>query len=166
MCVSAGQIALFWNYLPIVPELPADGLRATGLALLATGAFLGAVHPLLSPRAKVSRARLAPWNRVWLDFRDGFGLVWWHPVMERANALARDRGIPIRLDWHGFRSFPGDNSASDASAAQEKIATLEMAKLETGLRNLLRRFVSNRWIDRRLAESEAPENLPNSALNA
>ncbi len=70
--------------------------------------------------------------------------------MERTNALADSVGAAVALDWWGFhainrfklRAYPRPSAGT-----QQPPSADEMAQLEPGLRNLLRRFVSDRWID-------------------
>ena len=77
------------------------------------------------------------WNRVWLDFRDLFGAIWGLRLMERLNAAARISDWPIRLNWRKLR-------------VPAAVPAEVMAGMETCLRAYLRRFVSDRWIERRL----------------
>ncbi len=109
---------------------------------------------------------LSGWTKVWLDFRDAYGLAWGVRVMERIEALLQSSGVPTRLQWNGFRSAAADFSEgddlkrphsaldqTDAAAAPDLVTgeNLTMAAVEPGIRNLLRRFVSNEWIDSRSA---------------
>ncbi|REK15829.1 MAG: hypothetical protein DWQ37_08405 [Planctomycetota bacterium] len=87
-----------------------------------------------------ARANL-PLNRVWLDFRDAFGVVWALRIMERMNASTRMYHWPVALGWTGFHAVEGD-AVTDIPPA-----------VEESLRTLLRRFVSPEWIDARLADA-------------
>lgn len=128
-----GQLALIAPFLPQAQTwLPADRSVWLGLALLATAWTLQAV-----PRRP--RAHCTGLDRVWLDFRDAFGVVWALRVAERMNASASMYQWPVTLHWHGF--LPNEASA----------ATVEVPEaVEESLRSLLRRFVSPEWIDQRL----------------
>jgi hypothetical protein len=155
LCISSAQLLLFWRYLPFVPQVDPSTADALGITFLSLAALQGAVYPWLGVYWKRNDQAASGWNRVWLDFRDYFGLIWWHPVMERANVLAKTNGVPIRLDWHGFCPEPsasGSGQAEDAVLIEDQItpSSADFARLDSGLRNLLRRFVSNRWIDERL----------------
>ena len=89
------------------------------------------------PRGKAA----APLDRVWLDFRDAFGVVWSLRVAERVNSTAAMVGWPVTLGWHGFR---GPEGFSDG------VSEMSAAVVEEMLRAPLRRFVSPEWIDQRL----------------
>ncbi len=99
------------------------------------------------------------WNRVWRDFRNLYGVVWARRVMERANALAISVGAEVALDWWGFHASQplqaASVSAAPSAGTQQAPSLDQMALLEPGLRNLLRRFVSDRWIDQRLAAADS-----------
>lgn len=130
-----GQLALIAPFLPEAQTwLPADRAGWLGLALLATAWTLQAV-----PRGR--HAVGTSLDRVWLDFRDAFGVVWALRVAERMNASASMYDWPVTLHWHGF--LPREASAT----------TLEVPEtVKESLRSLLRRFVSPEWIDERLEE--------------
>ena len=64
-------------------------------------------------------------DRLWLDFRDRWGLVWSQRVREQFNHAAENAGWPARLTWRGLTAV-GEN--------EEKY-------LET-LRAILQRFIS------------------------
>lgn len=89
------------------------------------------------PRGAAARS---PLDRVWLDFRDAFGVAWGLRVAERLNASAAMYSWPVTLTWQGFRG------------RQEGTSDIPPAAVEEGLRGLLRRFVSPEWIDSRLTE--------------
>jgi len=95
----------------------------------------------------------AGWDRVWLDFRDAFGVVWALRIAERVNASATMYDWPVALAWRGFvtRGAVSHGSQGPAAAnAPVPIETLTPAMADS-LRTLLRRFVAADWIDRRLA---------------
>jgi len=84
-------------------------------------------------------------ERLWLDFRDMFGVLWSLRVAERFNASARHWGWPVHLRWNGLelpaagcRGTCGDTSGIAAD-------------IERHLRGLLLRFVAADWISSRLA---------------
>lgn len=83
-------------------------------------------------------------ERLWLWFRDRWGVVWALRVMERFNRAAGSAHWPIRLEWHGVESTeplePGELPEPIPEAA------------EATLRGLLRRFAD----EERLAEASRP----------
>jgi len=93
--------------------------------------------------------RLRPLNRLWIDFRDTFGIVWAQRIRERVNATAGSEDWPVRLDRNGFVLVADDDKTATDLRTRERI--------EQTLRWLLRRFVDPVWIDRRLAEEESVE---------
>lgn len=80
----------------------------------------------------------AGWDRVWHDFRDAFGVVWALRVSERINQSADRYQWPLRLQWSGFQKL-----------AETPAADWNRDEFEQSVRTLLRRFVSNEWIDRK-----------------
>lgn len=150
LCFALGQLLLLAPHLPFaLPLVDAASLDGLGLTFLALAAIQGALYPLLTPGWKSNVQPVHGWNRVWLDFRDYFGLIWWRPVIDRVNAAAKTVRADVYLDWHGFCSPPVDSSAAEHQPPQPA-SEEEIAKIDPALRNLLRRFVSNRWIDERL----------------
>jgi hypothetical protein len=90
-------------------------------------------------------------DRLWLDFRNTFGLFWALRVQERINAAAQQYGWDLELTWSGFRTR--DNGAPLTTID----ATIEPT-LRTAFKGLLRRFVSNAWIAARLRPSPGELN--------
>ena len=66
-------------------------------------------------------------DRLWLDFRDRWGLVWSQRVREQFNRSAHHAGWPVTLRWRGLTG-----SANEAAPDEDKY-------LDT-LRALLQRF--------------------------
>jgi hypothetical protein len=134
------------NYLPTRLALAALLLTAgCGWELLSL-----ADPPWLPPRLGEVRpgwlcVALAPWvgllgwrgagpapsefDRIWLDFRNRFGLVWGQRVREQFNRAAANAGWPVTLYWQGLLRTPG--ATLEAKAQEEIVATL---------RALLKRF--------------------------
>ena len=42
-------------------------------------------------------------DRLWLDFRDRYGLLWGQRVREQFNRAAHNAGWPVMLFWQGLR---------------------------------------------------------------
>ena len=144
--VALGQTLLAWRQLPWGGGSTAEWSGLAGLGLVAAGAGTAA---WLVPRA---RTKSDPLDRLWLDFRDWFGVVWGLRIAERVNASAAMYGWNVRLSWQGLVSSnqptdPGLESGSQTTAAE----------LERSLCTLLRRFVSEEWIDQRLAADVVDE---------
>jgi hypothetical protein len=94
-----------------------DSLALGGLALV----------PWIAWLAWIVRSRpLSEFDRLWLDFRDRYGLVWAQRVREQFNRAAANAAWPVRLRWRGLDSDLGPTVAND-----EAVATL---------RALLKRF--------------------------
>jgi hypothetical protein len=137
LLLAGGHAIALSKYLPLMRRQVILESGAAGLAL-AAAALVAAwlVAPKQAPRASA-------YDRMWLDFRDSFGLLWGLRVQERVNAVAQQEHWGLELTWGGFQ-MPGS-----AEALSEIPATIEPA-LRTSLKGLLRRFVSNEWIDERL----------------
>ena len=137
LLVAAGQIVLHWPYLPLTSGTQPDGWSLWGLGLLAS-AFVTAV--VIGRRR---RPQGDPLDRLWIDFRNQYGVVWGLRVAERINASAMTRGWDVSLGWQGFSTQFGGSI--------EVIPPAVRAELEAAVRTVLRRFVSAHWIDERLA---------------
>jgi hypothetical protein len=147
--LASCQFVLLARYLPLVRWETPESLRWCGLfaAVLAMAGQL---------RSRPSHAR--SFDRLWLDYRDLFGVAWGLRVMERINAAADRYRWPFRLHWQGFESSEAETDASMGSWPAETSATLEQT-----MRNLLRRFVSDAWISERLGH-EAPLETSRKSL--
>lgn len=134
--VAGGQVVALAPQLVLLRRDLVDGGPLAGLVLCGC-AMVCAQDAYRRPR----NARSAH-DRLWLDFRDSFGLFWGLRLQERVNAAARQAGWDLELSWSGFvRPSDGAN-----------LATLDPAvepALRTSMRGLLRRFVSNEWIAER-----------------
>ena len=132
-CYAAGQGVLIAPLLSATDSaLPDASAPLLGLTLIAASFAL----PMRARRAPQSVGRL---DRVWLDFRDAYGLVWSLRVAERMNASAAMYAWSVQLGWQGFYNRE--------SATRPVVVP---AAVEECLRTLLRRFVSAQWIDARI----------------
>ncbi len=115
--------------------------RALGSCILGVSAVLAGL--------KRNRLSLAgePFDRLWEDYCNTFGIVWAHRLQDRFNTLAQQKQWPVVLTPAGFHW----NSA--VSAEQRRETT---KKIEQSLRWMLRRFVDPDWIDQRLATTSQP----------
>jgi hypothetical protein len=141
---GGGQAALLAPFL-VETRLSGEASGLLGLGLLSASWLLLALD---WPR----RGAAGPLDRVWLDFRDSFGVVWGLRVAERVNATARLADWPLHLSWRGFRPRDPGQPLEIPPAAVDS------------LRTLLRRFVSRDWVDARLAE--LPETSRDDAPTA
>jgi hypothetical protein len=136
------------NYLP-TRLAPAALMVAVGCALelLALGAPRVNQETLdrVTPWSRLLLA-LAPWaalwrlrqsslarteaDRLWLDFRDRFGLVWGQRLREQFNRSASHAGWPVVLSWQGLRRR--GHAASLPSVEQQAI--------QETMRALMKRF--------------------------
>jgi hypothetical protein len=136
---------LHWRYLPLTGATQSDGLSLWGLGLLAAALVVAAEI------GRHGRPRGDPLDRLWIDFRNQYGVVWGLRVAERVNASAKMNGWDVSLGWHGF--------ATNGGNSVEVIPTEVRAGIEAALRTLLRRFVSGEWIDRRLAAPKPADSF-------
>jgi hypothetical protein len=80
-------------------------------------------------------------DRLWLDFRDYFGIVWAKRVQDRINQTAQTERWPARLELHGLTPI-GERAGEEKQATDDEI--------EHAFRWLFRRFAEAAWIDARL----------------
>jgi hypothetical protein len=142
LLVAAGQVLALSEYLPLVQRSLFGGQHVVALVLVSIAAIIAR-----TPRSTAAN----PYDCLWLDFRDLFGLFWSLRLQERVNAVAAASGWPLWLGWRGFRDPATGRPLKQVDPAIEPT-------LRTSMRGLLRRFVSNRWIAERLATSTANEN--------
>jgi hypothetical protein len=81
-------------------------------------------------------------HRLWIDFRDWFGIVWAKRIQDRVNVVASQEKWPVRLDLYGWNP----TSANSDGNIDEAISS----RIEQTFRWLLRRFVEPGWIDERI----------------
>jgi hypothetical protein len=140
---GAGQALLF---LPVFPEVPGYGAWQTVPELPATvGAFLLSAAVVSWAGGFGGRREEAPsLDRVWRDFRDSFGAAWSLRVAQQFNQSAAICKWTVALRWRGLE---GEQPGSLPELSAE-----ERAAVERSLRTILRRFVSEGWIDERLGD--------------
>ncbi len=175
--IAASQAVILWPFLPGVSQ-HRDVESAIGIPAIAASIALAAL--VIRWRNTNTKHALGGWNRVWLDFRDYYGLLWGTRMAERIEALAESSNSPVWIDWDGFHSVPKSEDSATKTPLRNPSQVIRfgsiwlaygkdklpptsipmasresVAALEPGLRNLLRRFVSNDWIDRRLKQPAA-----------
>lgn len=88
-----------------------------------------------------------PLDRVWIEFRDQFGIVWSKRILDRLNEMAEKKNLPLRMGITGVVSVCEKSSTEEHNPPAQQ----DLLELEKSLRWLLRRFVEETWIDRQLA---------------
>jgi len=86
-----------------------------------------------------------PLDRVWIEFRDSFGIVWSKRILDRLNGMAAHDHLSARMDMSGI--VPVNPTDVSDEYHPDPIA---LTGLEKHLRWLFRRFVDDDWIDERL----------------
>jgi hypothetical protein len=114
LCAAAGEITLM--YLP-------DLGNTLYLDLLLT-----AVPWLAWMCLRPTSAERSEFDRLWLGFRDRWGLVWGQRVREQFNQAAQNAGWPVTLSWRGL------TQETDEPVDQEKLVEM--------LRAVLQRFLA------------------------
>jgi hypothetical protein len=136
--LAAGQTLALSEYLPLLHRV-LFAQQYTAALCLACLALVVSRTPSCGVPGK--------YDRLWLDFRDTFGLFWALRLQERVHAVAQTNSWPVWLSWSGFQSGP---AVPAGQAAPQDIPVEIESTLRTTLKGLLRRFVSNRWIAERL----------------
>lgn len=99
------------------------GLELLGLFVLAdqervllVGSLCLALTPLLGALAWARRwPGTSELDRLWLDFRDRFGLIWGQRLREMFDTAAANADFPVHLSWGGLRLNEGVNQVEDAT---------------------------------------------------
>jgi hypothetical protein len=150
-CVALGQTFLFWHWLPFIGTYP-FWWPELGVVFICLAVMFGAGVASARRRLLESAGVAAGWSRVWIDFHDWYGLLWSRRVMQRVE---EQTNASIEwIDWYALRA----SAAQEPAGANEEhrndddaIAPVgSWAVAEPALRSMLRRFVSNEWIERRL----------------
>jgi hypothetical protein len=118
----------------------ANSMRGAA-ALFMAFAILDALRQARRPGKEKS-----PYDQLWFDFRDLFGIVWAIRIQERLNEIADREDWASRLGTDGFDWRP---DATD----QQRERTLQ--RMDHALRWHLRRFVNPEWINERLTGTSA-----------
>ncbi|MBI2826261.1 MAG: hypothetical protein HYX69_16390 [Planctomycetia bacterium] len=131
---AAAQLMLLAEQLPVPFSIdPAVAVRGA-LALAALAALWALIAGWLRRPAD------DPFDRLWRDFRNSFGALWAFRVQDRVRAAA---GATAALGWSHFLPAPSDADGASKPSIDERQAA------EQTFLSLLRRFVSQEWIDAR-----------------
>jgi hypothetical protein len=149
-CLLVALVLLVLPFSSAAPAPIADRDRSRVWATLSLAAALAtALH---SGRRTLVAA--TPLDRVWIDFRDSFGIVWANRAMDRINAAAANEHWPVRLELDGFRPLEHTAGRTPRTDVEQHI--------EHTMRWLLRRFVDAEWIDQRLRKNPPASVAPSS----
>jgi hypothetical protein len=185
LLATAGQCALLGDFLPggsswlaplrstvaekILPEVLINGRRDFRLWEITAGivplaAAVCWAYLIARKQRGIRHVRLGGWNRLWLDFRNAYGVIWAMRVIERLNILSHGTNPTFRLTWNGF--IPTGSTAMKVNAPEPSAASHDFMlahclpePLERDFRMLLLRFVSNAWIDRRLGANSSDQTV-------
>ncbi len=139
ICYAAAQVCWLGDQFPVWLRFEIPAREAIGLSFICAAAWMAARTPRRTTRS--------PLDRLWLDFRDAFGVAWTLRVAEQFNATAARSGWPIALAWKGAL-----HAASESNDQPQPPAATQC------LENLLRRFVSRDWIAARLLDASMPDS--------
>jgi hypothetical protein len=134
-CMACGWLAVF---LALTGRVPVARLGVVWSFWGLSVALAGWMEDVAASRPDRSESEL---DRLWLWFRDHWGVAWALRVQDRFNRAAESSGWPIRLSWHGTAPVPGAGSGAPATIPAA-VATLK---------GLLRRFASARRLDQAAA---------------
>lgn len=97
-----------------------------GRALLALAPWVGWVVVAQAPRPATE------FDRLWLAYRDRFGLVWGQRMREQFNRAAANAGWAVTLTWQGLASAGGGTPPPTAEAVGTLQAVLKRFGPEEG----------------------------------
>jgi hypothetical protein len=146
LAYGLAQICLLADHVPLTESRPDWDWQLLGLGMMVIAFWLLAL-------GAARRERTKGLDRVWLDFRNAYGMVWALRVQDRYNATAAKNGWPVRIGWRGMKGFERDAETATVAARSPDHAAqaIETTPAELhGLTSLLRRFVSREWIAQRL----------------
>jgi hypothetical protein len=173
LCLAGTLTVGVCNYLPtrFAPAALALLLgSALELGALVTSADTGQGHSLALEAGWLALV-FTPWiayasvhgvtavpsqfDRLWLEFRNRFGLVWSQRLREQFNRSAANAGWPVILRWQGLRLLPGTPPPEPATQTQI-LATL---------RALLKRFGPEEVGQEKAPETESAEKEPSGTVS-
>lgn len=140
------SVAMLLLVLPLCPAtaggLPGVAVCRNAAALFMTGAgWIG----LWQIRRTVRPAFTL--DALWSEFRHDFGVVWARRIQDAINETSRKSKWGVVLTPHGFKGTHGEASSA------ESLPPKTIGEMEASLRWWLRRFVSDEWISKRLAQA-------------
>ncbi len=139
--------AFFFLVIPFAGWLPEMWPTSAACRLRATlCAGMAVIWPAILGR---SAPDLAPWDRVWVDFVNVFGIAWGRRLQDRFNETARKSKWGVKLDLYGLVWDDAPGATSPADRPQLPQWTSEMTQALTWL---LRRFVDQPWLERRVGK--------------
>jgi hypothetical protein len=117
-----------WEMLPLAGQgaVPKAGPFEPGWLCLGLAPWAGLVGWWAAPVPPLEL------DRIWLDFRNRFGVVWGLRLREQFNNAAANAGWPVALSWYGLVHL-----AREAPLGEE-----EQQAIAATLRALLKRFVT------------------------
>lgn len=144
LCLLSVQLPWIWYWAELSPgqETSRSAVMIALCLLLAA-----AVSVQLIARRRISPASpLSGLDRTWREFRNRYGVLWGLRVADRINRTAKRYGMNFRLHWDGFWLADEQGTPQRAAPLQEQGERIPPTA-EQILISLLRRFVSDDWID-------------------
>jgi hypothetical protein len=142
MLAGAGEITLLYA--------PASFSKVPGFG---AGMFFDMLLGVVPWLAWICLARRAAdrscFDRLWLNFRDRWGLVWGHRIREQFNHAAQNAGWPVKLAWHGLTHVgPASGAGSRVRLgspdlpAKDELSAADQEKFVEMLQKTLQRFLA------------------------
>jgi hypothetical protein len=145
--------ALFWLVMPYSGWLPGTLPTPTGCRLWAT--LCGGIAVIWPATLTTVTTNLSPWDRVWVDFVNAFGIVWGRRLQDRFNVTARQSRWGVKLDFYGLVWDDAPATVPSVARTGLPVWTPEMVHR---LQWLLRRFVDPPWLEERVGKLPEPLN--------
>jgi|HubBroStandDraft_6_1064221.scaffolds.fasta_scaffold274919_2 hypothetical protein len=153
--VAGLLVPLSMSSLHWLPEsFPTRAAATLLLAIAIWTAFLamrkarrgsGGLKPSRIPMREGRVTAVTPFDALWSDFRDLYGIVWARRVLDRVNVAATEQNWSVRLQLQGFVATDPSHSLS--------LTNDQLRQIEHTLRWLLRRFADAEWIDARIVSA-------------
>lgn len=144
-------VALAWLVMPYSGWVPDIMPSPTDCRMRAT---LCAGFAVIWPAVLAASGKfLAPWDRVWVDFVNSFGIVWGRRLQDRFNDTARQSKWGVKLDLYGLT---WDEASQPATAGERTTPPRWTPEMTQTLCWLLRRFVDQQWLERRVGTTPEP----------
>jgi hypothetical protein len=102
--VAIGQVILFAPHLPLVRGNPWLANLPAGPSLALFMFAIALTIARLGSNWASKNSAPESLDRLWLDFRDSFGLLWGLRMQERVNAASSAAKWEVELHWNGFQS--------------------------------------------------------------
>ncbi len=135
--IDCGALSL-WNAADYLNQYAVVSPAVTAMSLLLIATL---VAEYITPKHSELSGKGGKTARLWFEFSQLYGILWSKRVADRAERLLNQLEIPLRISSSYFYIQKKKDSQQQIPADQYP------SEVEVTLKNLLRRFVSQNWME-------------------